>query len=167
VPPARRPVCSSPCRSSQRCASRTPRGSARYFAGFEAGQTKLTARFVLTDAQTKEEVLRFHQQGTFKGALSAFGGNQDDAYTGAARGLMNAMINQLFKEPVVPGAVSWRPDLVVRAEHASPITSEHEARPRDVVTSQARREADAAGDVPRPSRSRSDGTFRTGVRRER
>jgi hypothetical protein len=69
----------------------------RYFGGFGAGQTKIKARFVFTDPQTGKEVLRFDQQGTFKGAFSTFGGSEDEAFTGAARGLVKAMLNELEK----------------------------------------------------------------------
>jgi hypothetical protein len=72
--------------------------TARYLVGFGAGQTRIKARFVLTDAQTGKEVLRFDQQGTFKGMLSSFAGNQDDAAIGAARGLVHALVNQLVED---------------------------------------------------------------------
>jgi hypothetical protein len=72
--------------------------AARYFGGMGAGQTKMKARFVLADAQTGKEVLKFDQQGTFKGMMSAFGGNQDEAAAGAARGLVNAMMSQFVKK---------------------------------------------------------------------
>jgi hypothetical protein len=72
--------------------------AARYFVGLGAGQTKIKARFILTDAQTGKEVLRFDQQGTFKGMLSSFAGNQDDAAIGAARGLVHALVNQIVED---------------------------------------------------------------------
>jgi Domain of unknown function (DUF4410) len=71
--------------------------AARYWVGFGAGQAKMKVRFTFRDAQTGTEVMRFDQQGTFKGAFSAFGGGQDEALVKAASGVVKGLISEIIK----------------------------------------------------------------------
>jgi hypothetical protein len=71
--------------------------AARYWGGFGAGESKIKVRFIFTDSQTGKEVLRFDQQGTFKGMWSAFGGSTDEAAVKAVNGVVKRLIEEIEK----------------------------------------------------------------------
>ncbi|MGH9738594.1 MAG: DUF4410 domain-containing protein [Candidatus Acidiferrales bacterium] len=71
--------------------------AARYLAGFGAGESKLKARFTLTDEKTGADVLSWEQTGTFKGMLTSFGGGNQSAVNGAANSVVKGMIKQIEK----------------------------------------------------------------------
>jgi hypothetical protein len=71
--------------------------AARYFGGFGAGESKLKVRFILADAQTGTEVMRWDQVGTFKGMFSAFGGSQEEAFASTANGVVKGLIKEIVK----------------------------------------------------------------------
>ena len=52
-------------------------------------------RVVVRDSATSAEVLRFDEQGTFKGTFSVFGGGGDEASMKAASGVVNKLIKEL------------------------------------------------------------------------
>jgi Domain of unknown function (DUF4410) len=72
--------------------------AARYLTdGFGAGESKVKIRFTLMDAKTGAELMSWTGQGTFKGALSAFGGSANQAVTGTANGVVKGLIKQIEK----------------------------------------------------------------------
>jgi uncharacterized protein DUF4410 len=71
--------------------------AARYMVGFGAGQSRVKMRFILRDALSGTEVLRFDQQGTFKGVFSVLGGSGDEAFVKAASSVVNNLIKELEK----------------------------------------------------------------------
>jgi hypothetical protein len=72
--------------------------AARYASdGFGAGESKLKMRFTLTDPKTGTELMSWTEEGTFKGALSPFGGSANQATTGATNGVVKALIKQIEK----------------------------------------------------------------------
>lgn len=72
--------------------------AARYATdGFGAGESKLKIHFTLTDAKTGAELMAWTEQGTFKGALSPFGGSANQATSGAANGVVKALIKHIEK----------------------------------------------------------------------
>jgi Domain of unknown function (DUF4410) len=72
--------------------------AARYVTdGLGAGESKLQIRFTLTDAKTRAELMSWTDEGTFKGALSPFGGSANQATSGAANGVVKRLIKQIEK----------------------------------------------------------------------
>lgn len=72
--------------------------AARYVAdGLGAGESKLQIRFTLTDAKTGAELMNWTGEGTFKGALSPFGGSANQAMAGATNGVVKRLIKQIEK----------------------------------------------------------------------
>jgi hypothetical protein len=65
--------------------------------GVGAGESKLRIRFTLTDAKTGEELMSWVETGTFKGMVSTFGGSANQATSGAANGVVKALIKQIQK----------------------------------------------------------------------
>lgn len=72
--------------------------AARYVTdGLGAGESKLKIRFTLTDATTGAELMSWTEKGTFKGALSPFGGSANQATSGTANGVVKGLIKQIEK----------------------------------------------------------------------
>ncbi len=70
----------------------------RYFTdGFGAGESKLKMRFTLNDAKTGAELMSWTEQGTFKGALTPFGGSANQATAGATNGVVKGLLKQIEK----------------------------------------------------------------------
>ena len=69
--------------------------AARFWGGMGAGASKVKVRFVMRDAATGAEVMRFDQEGKFYGMWSAFGGSDDEALIKASTSVVKNLVKTL------------------------------------------------------------------------
>lgn len=69
--------------------------AARFWVGMGAGASKVRVRFVMRDAATGAEVMRFDLEGKFYGMWSAFAGSDDEAMIKAATSVVKNLVKTL------------------------------------------------------------------------
>lgn len=69
----------------------------RFFLGFGSGKSKITVRFILRDAQSGLEIMRFDQKATWNGMTTFSGGDAEDAAHGVAFNVVKELIKEVQK----------------------------------------------------------------------
>jgi hypothetical protein len=69
----------------------------RFFLGFGSGKSKITVRFILRDAQSGLEIMKFDQKATWNGMTTFSGGDAEDAAHGVAFNAVKEMIKEIQK----------------------------------------------------------------------
>ncbi len=69
--------------------------AARFWVGMGAGASKVRVRFVMRDAATGAEVMRFDLEGKFYGMWSTFAGSDDEAMIKAATSVVKNLVKTL------------------------------------------------------------------------